>query len=58
MQDVLDKHEADGMIDSTEYQAAVTKFYSIHVCRLDPYPKGLLDIFARLEEDPTVYNTM
>jgi L-proline amide hydrolase len=33
-------------------------FYQRHVCRLDPWPAGVVDGFAKIDEDPTVYHTM
>ena len=31
------------------------EFYKRHVCRLDPWPDGVLRTFAKLEENPDVY---
>ncbi|KAL7279767.1 hypothetical protein ACG7TL_006174 [Trametes sanguinea] len=58
VQDTLNKHEAAGTTDSKEYHDAVNVFYSRHVCRLDPMPKDLVETFATIEQDPTVYMTM
>ncbi len=57
-QDTLDKHEAAGTTDSKEYQGAVMIFYSRHLCRLDPMPQDVQDVFQLLDEDGTVYKTM
>jgi len=54
----IDKHEADGTTNSKEYQAATMQFYKKHVCRLDPWPNGLMDTFGVVYKNPTVYHTM
>ncbi len=51
----LDEHEAAGTTDSPEYQAATQEFYKRHVCRLDPWPGGVLRSFTQMEENPDVY---
>jgi proline-specific peptidase len=48
IQDVLDKHEASGTIQSPEYQDATMKFYHRHVCRLEPWPKDLNLAFEKI----------
>ena len=53
----LKKHEAAGTTDSPEYVAAVDVFYSRHLCRV-PQPPDVVDSFAQLANDPTVYHTM
>ncbi|KAH9929399.1 proline-specific peptidase [Fomitopsis serialis] len=55
---VLKQHEAAGTTDSKEYQDAIMVFYKKHLCTLNPWPKELLQSFAAMEEDPTVYTTM
>ncbi|KAB5582948.1 Alpha/Beta hydrolase protein [Coniochaeta sp. 2T2.1] len=47
-----------GDYSSPEYLQAKDKFYREHLCRMDPWPQGLVDSFANIEEDPTVYVTM
>ena len=54
----LRRHEADGTTDDPAYSAACDVFYRRHVCRLDPWPDDLVDAFAWLDRDPTVYRTM
>jgi len=54
----IGKHEADGTTNSKEYQAATMQFYKKHVCRLDPWPKDLVDTFGVVYKNPTVYHTM
>ncbi|OBZ74361.1 L-amino acid amidase [Grifola frondosa] len=58
VQDVLKKDEADGTTDSQEYLDATQCFYNKHVCSINPWPKHLLESFAAVEADPTVYHTM
>jgi proline iminopeptidase len=38
VQAVYERHEATGMTDCLEYQAAMLHFYKRHVCRLEPWP--------------------
>jgi L-proline amide hydrolase len=54
----LRRHEAAGTTDDPEYAEACQVFYGRHVCRLDPWPEGLVEAFAWIERDPTVYHTM
>lgn len=49
--------EASGDYTSEEFQAAMSVYYERHVCRV-PYPQDVLDSFAQIDEDPTVYHTM
>ena len=58
IQAVLDEHEADGTIDSPEYEAAAMEFYKRHVCRVDPFPDCVQRSFAGIAEHPEVYLTM
>ena len=48
---------ADGTTDDPAYEAAVSVFYDRHLCRI-PQPQCLLESFAQLAADPTVYHTM
>jgi len=52
------EHEEAGTTDSASYQEAVGVFYRRHLCRVHPFPQPLLDSFARLAADSTVYHTM
>src|SRR3954451_11555148 len=54
----LRKHEADGSTDHPDYAAACDVFYRRHVCRLDPWPDHVVEAFAWMDRDPTVYRTM
>jgi len=44
----LDRHEAAGTTDSTEYEAAAMEYNRRHLCRLDPWPEPLTRAFAQL----------
>jgi len=57
-QATLLKHEAEGTINSPEYQAATKLFYDRHVCRVVPNPPDVESIDIALADDPTVYHTM
>ncbi|KAM5531779.1 hypothetical protein V8D89_014549 [Ganoderma adspersum] len=58
VQAVLDKHEVDGTTEMKEYQDAVGVYYSRHLCRLNPMPKEVAEVFEALQGDPMVYMTM
>ncbi|KAL2068172.1 hypothetical protein VTL71DRAFT_16270 [Oculimacula yallundae] len=58
VQEVLDRCEREGRMESEEYEKAVGVFYARHVCRLDPFPGDLVDSFDALKEDSTVYGVM
>lgn len=58
VQEVLERCEKEGKTDSEEYEAAVMVFYQKHLCRVDPFPKDLVDSFEELKKDATVYGTM
>ena len=54
----LRRHEEAGTTDDPEYEAACMVFYQRHLCRLDPWPDEVVEAFAWIERDPTVYHTM
>ncbi|KAF5320961.1 hypothetical protein D9619_002068 [Psilocybe cf. subviscida] len=58
IQDTMAKCEKDGKTSSEEYQAAMGYYYSQFLCRLDPMPDEIMQSFALLEDDPTVYGKM
>lgn len=58
VQATLTRHEEAGTTDSAEYLAAMQVFYDRHVCRVVPNPPEVLDSFAQMEADPTIYHTM
>jgi L-proline amide hydrolase len=49
--------EAANDYTSESFQTAMNFYYERHVCRI-PYPQNVLDSFAQIDEDPTVYHTM
>ncbi|KAJ3574054.1 hypothetical protein NP233_g2025 [Leucocoprinus birnbaumii] len=57
-QDVLDRCERAGKMESPEYQEAVQVYYAHYFCTLNPMPDALMESFGWLEKDPTVYFTM
>jgi proline-specific peptidase len=58
VQQTLVEHEAAGSTDSAAYEEAVMVYYRRHLCRTDPWPDGVLRTFAKLQQNPEVYNTM
>src|SRR4051794_12779707 len=58
VEETLRRHEEAGTTDDPEYVAACDVFYRRHVCRLDPWPDEVVEAFAWIERDPTVYHTM
>lgn len=58
VQQTLLAHEEAGTTDSQEYLDAMQVFYDRHVCRVVPNPQEVLDSFAQMEAEPTVYHTM
>ena len=55
---VLDRHEAMGTTDDSEYVDASMYFYRQHVCRLPVWPDVLNASFEWFEKYPQVYSTM
>ena len=56
--ETLRRHEEAGTTDAPEYEEACMVFYRRHVCRLDPWPEEVVEGFAWIDRDPTVYHTM
>ena len=54
----LRRHEAAGTTDDPAYAAACDVYYHRYVCRLDPWPEHVVEGFAWIGRDPTVYRTM
>jgi len=54
----LRRHEEAGTTDDPEYAEACNVFYRRHLCRTDPWPDEVVEAFAWIERDPTVYHTM
>jgi proline iminopeptidase len=42
-QSAIDRHEAAGTTDSTEYKAAIRTWYETHLCRARPWPEELME---------------
>jgi L-proline amide hydrolase len=58
VQQALDRHEAAGTTEAEEYRRAAEQFTAAFVCRLDPWPDGLVASFDVVDDDPTVYHAM
>ena len=58
VQDTIHRHEKAGTTDDPAYQEAMLAFYRRHVCRVDPWPDCINRAFAKLGQNPEVYNTM
>ncbi|KAK7691240.1 hypothetical protein QCA50_006343 [Cerrena zonata] len=58
VQEVLNKHEAAGTVESPEYQAASDRYNEEFTCRVKPMPEGFVKSFQAIAQDPTVYMTM
>lgn len=56
VQAVLARHEAAGTTSGGEYQEAVMQYYRRFVCRLDPWPREVLEAEAGFGQE--VYETM
>ncbi|KAK0725940.1 Alpha/Beta hydrolase protein [Lasiosphaeris hirsuta] len=55
---VLDVCEREGRTEAPEYQTALIEFYRRHLCRVEPFPRELMAVFAAVADDNTVYATM
>jgi L-proline amide hydrolase len=58
VEQTLRRHEDAATTDDPEYVSACEVFYRRHLCRLDPWPAEVVESFAWIERDPTVYHTM
>ncbi|TFK49610.1 proline-specific peptidase [Heliocybe sulcata] len=58
IKETLKKHEKEETTDDPEYQKGMELFYNKFVCTLQPWPEYLVESFAKMDEDPTVYRTM
>jgi proline-specific peptidase len=56
VQEVLDRHEAEGTTEDEAYTKATMAYYTQWICRLDPFPDHVMRSFMNLSED--VYGTM
>lgn len=58
VQEVLNKHEAEGTTTHGDYLKATDVFYENFLCRVKPMPESLKVALEWTEKDPTVYMTM
>lgn len=58
VQEVLDRCEREGKMESEEYEKATMVYYGRHICRIDPFPDELMESFEAVGKDNTVYFTM
>jgi L-proline amide hydrolase len=58
LQAALDRHEAAGSLGADEYRSALEEYAARFVCRVEPWPDGLVASFDAVEDDPTVYLAM
>jgi proline-specific peptidase len=56
VQEVIDRHEAEGTTDDPAYQEATMAYYTQWVCRLEPWPDHVMRSFMNLNEE--IYGTM
>ncbi|KAJ6571833.1 proline-specific peptidase [Mycena capillaripes] len=56
--EMLKQHELAGTTDSPEYQGGIQTFNEKHICTVQPWPDVLIEAFAAVAQDPTVYSTM
>jgi len=54
--ELIEKHEAAGTTTDQQYQEATTIFYNNFLCRMQPWPKNVLDACSVM--NPIVYHTM
>ena len=58
VEEVLERHEAQGTLQDPDYLAAADFFYARHVCRVVPNPPEVERTNQYMKEDSTVYNVM
>lgn len=56
VQETIVRSEREGTTDSTEYDEAMTAYYKRHMCRVDPWPEGLVEDMKLMNHQ--VYNYM
>ncbi|KAJ6590513.1 proline-specific peptidase, partial [Mycena vulgaris] len=56
--EMLQEHELAGTTNSQAYQQGIQAFSEKHICTVSPWPDVLIEAFAAVDEDPTVYSTM
>lgn len=58
VRETLNRCEAEGTTDTPEYRGAMMVNHRRHICRLDPFPKVLLESMAAMQQDDTVHFTL
>ncbi|WP_341201164.1 proline iminopeptidase-family hydrolase [Planomicrobium okeanokoites] len=56
IQESIERSEREGTTDSAEYNEAMTAYYKRHMCRVDPWPEGLVEDMKQMNHQ--VYNYM
>lgn len=49
--EAIERHEAAGTTDSTEYHDAVDAYYKLYLSRSDPWPQDLMDTFENFNTE-------
>ena len=55
VQDTISKYEALGVFTSQSYQDAMTYYYNLHLCRLNPWPACLNRAFEKMGKEVYAY---
>ena len=58
IQDVLNRNEQAGTMDSPEYEEATMAYYRRHLCRMAPWPSCVNRTFEKMAANSDVYHTM
>jgi proline-specific peptidase len=56
VQEIIDRHEAEGTTDDDAYLEATMAYYTQWICRREPFPDHVMASFMNMSED--VYGTM
>lgn len=56
IRETIERSECEGTTDSAEYNEAMTAYYKRHMCRVDPWPEGLVEDMKQMNHQ--VYNYM
>lgn len=56
IQETIERSEREGTTDSAEYDEAMKAYYKRHMCRVDPWPEGLVEDMKQMNHQ--VYNYM
>jgi proline-specific peptidase len=58
VRETLERCEVEGTTATPEYRTAMMEFSRRHLCRVDPFPKVLLESMAAMQQDDTVNFTL